>query len=546
MGGLAKRNTKYQEILDQSQAQPEPGIKLVEGKPLPFHEDYLKMAQKWKFLKASYKGGAAYKDAKDSNGDDCLVKHEQESEKAWNRRKRLSTCHNFCRPLVDKMIGFVFSSPITRDSTPAFEEFSEDVDGQDMCLPEFMRECVLKACVNGRWFVMLDTTKPEPNMTLAQAKAAGSRIVMRDLDPCRVINWTEDELLVTDAGIGEHGGARLWDDSTYTDVMLGKDGKVESIAAPVPHGWASMPIVWVKPHSCGESMIEDIAELQMSIFNLDSILREELSKNTFSQYWLACPSATQDMLQAFDVGSRKVIVMPVDANSVKFERLSSDPSQAESLRQTIEGEVREIYRTMGLKDPTTESGPESGRALKIRFTESAFKASEISDMAEDAEEKVTDLVAGALGIEVEGPDYPDNFDDENLAEELNSTIQVIAADLPQTCKKAQVRKWADLAFSSRMEADELEEMHQEIEGKYAIGAEVETEQPEGEVDQVALGMAEEAKEHPGLDQATIGNLVRDHLKGDPVYYRKENLDARKYQNPAYAPGSKAPSGPMIG
>jgi len=545
MGGLAKRNMKYQEILDQSQAQPTPGISLEAGKPLPFHEDYLKLSLKWKFLKASYKGGAAYKNAKDSEGQDVLVKHEQESGKAWDRRKRLSTCHNFCRALVDKMIGYVFSSPITRDSTPAFEEFSEDVDGNDMCLPEFMRECVLKACVSGRWFVMLDTTKPEPNMTLAQAKAAGSRIVMRDLDPCRVINWTDDELLVTDESIGEYGGARLWDEVGYQDVLLGKDGKIKSIEQAVEHGWEGMPIVWVKPHSCGESMIEDVAELQMSIFNLDSILREELSKNTFSQWWLACPSATQDMLQAFDVGSRKVIVMPVDANSVKFERLSSDPSQAESLRQTIEGEVREIYRTMGLKDPLTESGPESGRALKIRFTESAFKASEISDMAEDAEEKVTDLVAGALGIEVEGPDYPENFDDENLAEELTSTISVIAADLPQTCKKAQVKKWADLAFSAKMEADELEEMHQEIESKYATGIVPEQEVGTGETDE-QLGFAKEKAEHPELDDSTVMKLVKDHLKSDPAMYRRENLDQRKAQNPAYAPGSKAPSGPMVG
>jgi hypothetical protein len=68
-------------------------------------------------------------------------------------------------------------------------------------------------------------------------------------------------------------------------------------------------------------------------------------------------------------------------------------------------------------------------------------------------------------------------------------------------------------------------------------------------DQVAIGMAEESSEHPGLDQATIGKLVSDHLKQDPMYYgkdRKENLDQRKAQNPAYAPGSKAPSGPMIG
>ena len=547
MGGLAKRNTKYQEILDQSQAQPSTGITFEVGKPMPVHAEYMKLCQKWKFLQASYKGGAAYKEAKDSNGDDVLVQHEQESEKAWTRRKRLSTCHNFARPLVDRLVGFVFSQPITRDVNETFKEFADDVDGQDMCLQEFMRVSVLKACVHGRWFVMLDTTKPEPNMTLAQAKEMGSRIVLKDLHPSRVINWTDgdnSQLLVTDCSIGSYGGARLWDANGYTDILLGKDGKVAMISPSEVHGWEGMPIVWVKPHSSGESLVEDVAELQMSIFNLDSILREELSKNTFSQYWLACPSATQDMLQAFDVGSRKVIVMPVDAASVKFERLSSDPSQAESLRQTMEGEVKEIYRTMGLKDPTTESGPESGRALRIRFTESAFRASEISDMAEDTEEKITSLVAGALGIEVESAEYPDNFDDENLAEELNATIQVIAADLPQSCKRAQVGKWADLAFGNKLDQEEMLEMRQEIEAKYSSDQVVEQEgSPEADEQ---LGFEKEKSEHPSMPDEAVMTLVRDHLKQDPAFYRRENLDRRKDQNPAYAPGSKAPKGPMIG
>ena len=341
MGGLAKRNLEYQAILDNSMAVPEPGITVVKGKPLPYHEDYQKLALKYKFLEASYKGGAAYKDAKDSKGNDTLIQHEQESKKAWERRKRMSTCHNFCRPLVDKMVGFVFSQPITRDVTESFSEWAEDVDGNDVCLAEFIKLAVLHACIIGRWFIMLDTTKPEDNMTMAQAEAAGSRIVMCDLHPNRVIHWTETELLVTDDKLGMYGGARLWTATTYQDILLGKDFKVESIGPEVEHGWkAGMPIVWVKPHTSGESLIEDVAELQMSIFNLDSLLREELSKNTFSQYWLACPSATGDMLQAFDVGSRKVIVLPVEANSVKFERLSSDASQAASIRDTIEAEVR--------------------------------------------------------------------------------------------------------------------------------------------------------------------------------------------------------------
>lgn len=528
MGGLAKRNLEYQEIIDNAGAIPQTGIKFEKGKPLPLHEEYVGLCKKWSFLEASYKGGAAYKDAKDAKGFDVLIKHEQESAKAWERRKRMSTCHNFCRPLVDKMIGFVFSQPITRDAGDQFQEWSEDVDGNDVCLAEFIKLATLRSCILGRWFIVVDTTKTDSEMTLAQAQAANTRIILSDLHPSRVINWTKDSLLVTEESVGPYGGARLWRKDTYQDIVLGKDYKVASIMSEVAHGWkAGMPIVWVKPHMSAESLVEDVAELQMSIFNLDSLLREELSKSTFSQWWLACPSATGDMLQAFDVGSRKVIVIPVDANTVKFERLSSDASQAQSLQETIEGEVREIYRTMGLRDPLTESGPESGRALKIRFTESAFRAAEISDMACDAEERITDLVEGALGVEIESPEYPENFDDENLNEELGATIQVISADLPSSCKRAQVSKWADLAFGNRLEVEEMQEMRQEIEDKYSAEAEA----------------AKQAEREKGPEGQSVGqNDGSKPVDGKP----SSDRDVRYYQNPAYAKGSKAPQGPMYG
>lgn len=549
MGSFAKRNTKYQQVLDQSMAQPDKGMELVVGKPLPQHEDYMKLCMKWKFLDLSYRGGSRYKNGKDSEGMDVLIRHEQESEKGWSRRKRMSTLHNFCRPVVDKMVGFVFGHPVSRDDSEAFNEFEEDVDGKDTCLHEFMRRAVLKSCVLDRWYLMLDTTKPMPKMTMAQAKAAGSRIVLKDLDPIRIINWDkdEDEYLVTDETIGEFGGARLWDDTTYQVVELGKDGRIASILPPVAHGWSSCPIVAVIPHCSGESLIEDVSEHQMAIFNLDSIHKEELMKQTFSQWWCAGANISKDMLEAVDVGSRKVLLMPgVDAQTVKFERLASDPSQAESIRLAMEAEVREIYRTLGLKDPTTETGPESGRALKIRFTESAFRASEISDMAEDAEEKVTQLVGDALGVEFEGPEYPDDFDDESVTEELASTLSVIAADLPPSMKRAQASKWGKLAFGRNMEQEELAEMSQEIEAKWPSG-DMETEGmdvPEG--DQLEFGAAQEAQEHPEVGKDMARQIAADHLRMDPAYYRKEQTDQRKYQNPAYDAGSKAGKGPYQG
>ena len=58
MGSFAKRNEEYQAILDSSMAVPTPDITVSKGKPLPYHEEYQSLALKYKFLEASYRGGA--------------------------------------------------------------------------------------------------------------------------------------------------------------------------------------------------------------------------------------------------------------------------------------------------------------------------------------------------------------------------------------------------------------------------------------------------------------------------------------------------------
>ena len=261
-------------------------------------------------------------------------------------------------------------------------------------------------------------------------------------------------------------------------------------------------------------------------FNMDSILKEERSKQTFSQWWLASPTIKPEDLQSVDVGSRKVLVLPVDANTIKFERLSGDPAQADSIRASISADIQEIDRCMGLKDPTIEQGTESGRALKIRFTETAYIATSLADMAEDAEEQVTELWSGAMGVEVEGPEYPDSFDSEDVAQELEACLKVITAQFPASVKKAQVKKWVDDAFAGSVEQDELSEMHQDIEELYQdptgemIGEGEQGDSGFAGIDPAKLekGANEEALEHPELGMDAAKKIARDHLKADPAYY----------------------------
>lgn len=477
--------------------QPRKGqpIVVTVGKPLPRHPSYARYCKKWLFFEHSYKGGPRYRDCNDPDGLPVLVPHEQESTKSFERRKRMSAYHNFCKPITDKLLGFVFSKPVIRDPDKQFTTWSEDVDGHGQQLHEYMRRVTLKAAILDRWFIQVDTNKPSDGMTQEQAKSMGARLMVSDVHPTRVINWVKDysgesgdddesgeQYLITDDALGQWGGARLWTGTGYQLVLLDRDGVVESVAPEVPHGYDEMPIIKVKAHASHQALIEDVSMLSLQVYNLDSWLMEELCKQTFSQWWAAGAGLTPESLASVDVGSRKVIVLNMDANSIKFERLASDPSQAQSIRDTIAQKVQEIYRAVGLKDPTIEQGrPESGIALKIRFTDISYKAAELADMAEQAEQKIVALYNSAMGASIEDPEYPEDFDEDDIAAELKLTLDTIAADMPMGVKRAQVRLYAEKALTGEVDDAEMTEIKQEIEAKYATPDVVEptTGMPQG-------------------------------------------------------------------
>jgi len=455
-------------------------ITIEVGKQLPRHPAFARYCKKWQFLERSYKGGARYKDALDPAGDPVLVPHEQESEQAFLRRKRMAAYHNFSKPITDKLVGFVFSRPIIRDPDQSFAQWAKDVDGRGQSLHEYMRRVCLKAAVLDRWYFQIDTNKPSDGLTQAQVKAAGSKVIISDIHPTRVINWRKDasgedgeddlgeQYLILDDSIGEFGGARLWDDADYQVIRLDKTGLVESMDVPIPHEWPRMPIIKVKAHVSHQALIEDVAMLSLQVYNLDSWCMEELAKNTFSQWWAAGTGLTPDSLASVNVGSRKVIVLNMDAGSVKFERLASDPSQAQSIRETIASKVVELYRTVGLRDPTVQAaGPESGIALKIRFTDIAYKATELADMTQQAETALTACYSSVAGHELAPPEYPEDFNEDDLAVELKQTLDTVAGDLPMGIKRAQVRLYAEKAFEGSVDAVEMKDIQQEIEALYA-------------------------------------------------------------------------------
>ena len=436
------------------------------GDPLPFHKDYEAEKTRRAFWRLSFAGGSKYKDGKDASNRDIFIQHEQESPAGKMRRLSLSVYKNYCKPITQKYNDFVFTSAIERDKdNAAFTEWAKNVDTLGTPLHDFIKKSTLWAAVEKNRYVLFDTTKTAEVVNQAQAKQSKAQVFMVDIAADAVVNHVIVNGALSEALVffEERSEARLYTETDYQTIQL-KENQIISISPAVKHPWGGIPVVKASA-VCGlesdSSMLEDIAEINKSIFNMDAMLREELANQTFSQ-WALFGVKKDDMDEAeVSYNARKFLcIAHKDASAV---RLAADVSQAQSIRDTIKGDVQEIYRLAGLHAPEVqEQGAESGRALKIRWNDVEMTAASIADHAEKFENNCIKLwSAGMGGSEVQPTDYPEEFDTEEIVDSLKITLDMLGSQLPFTLKRLQVEEFAKKKFP-KMEEDDAREFMKEL------------------------------------------------------------------------------------
>jgi len=433
-------------------------IQLVLDTPIPFAADYTRDYAERCFYDLSFVGGSRYKDGVDCCGEKTFVEHEQESEKSGKRRKRLSVFRNYCKPILSRYNNFIFGNAIRRDMDPAFQEWAKDVDLLGTSLHHFMKKTVLCAQKFGRAFIMVETSKTAEYQTVAQAQAAGNRVFFIELHPDRVVNWTMHNSTYTQVLIHypDLNKLCLYDEVNYQEAMLDDKGKIASIGALTPHNFGGLPVICCTAFDDGLSQLRDVAEVNKQLFYYDSLLAEELSKQTFTQAWIIDydPDANEGRraVKAIAQGSRKYNCIPPDPEKTtpKLEKMSADISQAQSISNSIKDDIQEIYRLAGLYDFTSDAMGQraSGNSLQIKFNEITLMAASICQNAEKAENTLIDFYNRLSSSKVIHSHYPesDELDTESFTNELKITLDVLGSTLPIVIKQEQVRSFAQIAY----------------------------------------------------------------------------------------------------
>lgn len=410
---------------DLDRSQP---IVIVPGESLPTDTDVGVDLKCMNFWEAAYDGGPTYKNAVDCDGEPVLIRHEPvETEDGFARRKRRAVYRNYCKTIVNRFNSFVFRVPVERDgSNAAWSEWCADVDGRGTPLAKFMRTAMKKAQTLGRYYVVVDTTKSvgSGEMTQVQAEEAGVRMFLRGIDPRRVVarRYVSEQLTEILVRVSKQLAVR-WDSAMMELIQLDEDGVVTSTDV-VLHEWPRMPVIELSPFD-GESQIKDIAELNKDLFNLESLLKEEIFGATFTQHWAI--GVRQDQLAQAIFGPNRVICIP--NTDARIEVTGGKPEQAQSIRTSMADDVTEIYRIAGLKaeDPLEVNAPKSGVALKVEFDTVDVVLASIGDSAERAENVIIECFAYVSGGTVKPTKYPDSYGTPDVEAELTRSLDAMAS-----------------------------------------------------------------------------------------------------------------------
>ena len=434
----------------------------------------------WNFLAASYEGGPQYKYMLDAFGEDLFITHELETAVRRHRRRRHATYKNYCKAIADKYRDYVFRQEVVwpdADGKARLSAFIENCDLDGTSLQQYCRNATKMMQVCGDVLVGFDSypiPAEEKSATVSQAKATGQRLYLTLTDIRRLVDYESDGTRFLRVVIEET--------ERYKPDINAEEETKTSYIQWTPEEWVRLsdkgmafdkgdnefglvPYWRYRMDSEGASQVCDIAECSRKIFNLSSLLDEELYSRTFSQIFV-----TGRDIQSADVakvvgGSSNLIFIPGENVSVNIK--GADPEQAASILNAINAEIKEIWRQAGIDsgDPTEAQQPESGaaRAWAFHSTEQ-----QLAGIAESAEMMINNLLnelahQGAIEEDVSPAVFPRKFDVTSLQEDVKDAVELFTLDyMPMTAKKEVVRRVVGKALQ-RVPDDVLRQINDEID-----------------------------------------------------------------------------------
>lgn len=442
-------------------------------------DDYEREVARADFMVRSYLGGEAYAEG------DYLFRHPREKASVHEARKERASYWNYVAAILDNYAAEVFRRDPSREVTGpegAVSAFVGDCIGDDTPLTAFTRDACISALLANRAYVGVDL---DPD-------ALGTPYVY-PIHPANLLNYSVDrrgamrwalvaEEYVDDANPFEDAKReeryRLWLPDEW--VLFDKSGSgVESgrnEAGRVP--------ILVLDASDVRLPIYDIAVNNRGLYNLISLLDEQLYGQTFAQFYLSAgdgvekdgqvlesPEDAEALAEqaALEIGVSRVLLLPQGVTMPPGYAAPPD-GPTNTLRQERRERIQAMYSMAGLerRDPD-DLKAQSGVAKAYDFKETNARLAALANMAEEFERNLFDLLADYGVMGPANVTYRKEFDVQPFAAQLENHVALLEAPgVPETAKR---RSSLDLALRAVDDGTEEEKqrVRQEVEDMNDFG-----------------------------------------------------------------------------
>lgn len=346
-----------------------------------------------------------------------LKPHKREKSSDFDKRKERTHYTNYCRMVIDFWTSAIYREEQNRKTElKEIEKFWADADGKGTDIQTFMSE---EVCPEGQIFgwtvVLIDMPNPpelanKDELTEADVEEADLRPRAKIICPLDILTWQTDSLnnlvfLRYKERLTDQYGRPVIRYKSWTSTEWFTHEADGTLSAHGKHEFGRVPAVIhlnVKSRKydlIGISSIADIADINLNLFNLSSLIDEFAYDAAFPILYMEIRDEEQQMMR--ELGLTRGLGVPPDAATTPgFISPPSDPY--ELLLNWIKLQVEDIYRSAAFNSGTAKKDDAVDRrsALKTEIDKETSDSllSKKATNLEKTERKMVELVYRSLNI----------------------------------------------------------------------------------------------------------------------------------------------------
>jgi len=427
----------------------------------------------YEFLRDFYTGRGGYLNGK------YLVKFPNESDEKFKNRIEYSPFFNFCKKIVDSIVGHIFKkSPIRKlDKSLWYEKFINNTDRRGTYIDDKMTQLLKLTLINGVIFIIVD--KPRIHVETAQEeKELGVFPYLTFRKPTQLLDYALDEFgnltyIIFKEANPQDPAKLLYRKYTQNEWFIAEDEQFSKIKDSGEHKLGVVPVIPFAVTQLEDDellatpFILEIARLQKDFYNAVSELRTLLRDNTFPVLTFPVKGDTEvEALrnQGLTLSTNNGLLYNAEAGAKpEFIAPPSDPAQI--YLSYMEFLMKQIFKQVNLDFANSKA--ESGLAKQYDYLEFTTMLVNFANALEACEYKIAELVATWLDEEFKGYiEYSKQFtilDAEQFAQTVLTVLD--RPDLPPVLHNELMKLTARLILNPFKDERELAQIENAIDSR---------------------------------------------------------------------------------